>query len=108
MIDTVKLKVRINGEGSPLLLVPGGLTGWQSWEPFVDLFVRKKRKVIRVQLINVESAVEKNDLPKDYSLTTESHALAEMPEGHAPHLVSRERFLNELEIFHKEHEKTNV
>lgn len=76
MIDTVKLKVRINGDGSPLLLVPGGLTGWQSWEPFVDLFVRKQRKVIRVQLLNVESAIEKSDLPKNYSLKTESHALA--------------------------------
>ena len=75
MTDFKKLKTRIIGEGFPLLLVPGGLTGWQSWEPFVELFVQKHRKVILVQLLNVDSAIENTTLPVGYSLKTESHAL---------------------------------
>jgi hypothetical protein len=31
----LKMKARVTGEGAPLVLVPGGLTGWASWEPFV-------------------------------------------------------------------------
>lgn len=74
--NSLKLPVKVNGEGKPLLLVPGGLTGWNSWEPFVDIFTSKQRKVIRVQLLNVEYGFENRQLPKDYSVKTESAALS--------------------------------
>jgi pimeloyl-ACP methyl ester carboxylesterase len=74
--NTLKLPVKVDGKGKPLLLVPGGLTGWKSWEPFVDIFTSKQRKVIRVQLINVEYGFENRQLPDDYSVKTESTALS--------------------------------
>lgn len=76
MVNTINLQVKVNGEGEPVLLLPGGLTGWRSWEPFVDEFIAEKRKVISVQLLNVEYGLENLDLPADYSVKTESSALS--------------------------------
>ncbi len=76
MKDKLKLKVKVNGEGLPLLLVPGGLTGWKSWESFVETFTSMKRNVIRVQLLNVEYGIKNKQLPAEYSVKTESQALA--------------------------------
>ncbi len=73
----LKLQVKVNGEGKPLILVPGGLTGWKSWEPFVEIFTAKQREVIMVQLLSVEYGIENSQLPENYSLGTESQALAE-------------------------------
>lgn len=64
----------VQGSGDPLLLVPGGLTGWASWEPFVDTFATD-HQVIRVQLINVRYGLEGRPLPDDYSISTEVEAL---------------------------------
>ena len=75
MSKTLKLQAKVTGKGIPLLLVPGGLTGWNSWEPFVDSFVEMQRKVIRVQLLNVEYGFDGRQLPADYSVKTESMAL---------------------------------
>lgn len=68
----------VQGDGTPVVLVGGGLTGWKSWEPFVPIFNAKHRKVIRVQLINVQFGLEGRPLPEDYSVNTESNALAEI------------------------------
>jgi pimeloyl-ACP methyl ester carboxylesterase len=43
----------IAGEGDPLILVPGGLTGWVSWIPHQD-HLSTRRRVIRVQPIHNE------------------------------------------------------
>lgn len=67
---------KITGEGRPIVLVPGGLTGWISWEKHAEL-LSKTRKVVRVQLLNVQLGFENRKLPPDYSLRTESGALAE-------------------------------
>jgi pimeloyl-ACP methyl ester carboxylesterase len=75
MTNTVKLPVKVSGDGIPLLLVPGGLTGWKSWEPFVDIFTAKQKKVILVQLLNVEYGFDNRPLPADYNIKTESQAL---------------------------------
>ncbi len=75
MNNTLKLKVKVIGEGKPLLLLPGGLTGWKSWDPFIDVFTGMGRKVIQVQLISVEYGLENRQLPFDYTVKTESHAL---------------------------------
>ena len=72
-----KMQSQVHGEGTPLVLVGGGLTGWKSWEPFVPIFTAKQRKVILVQLLNVQYGLEGHPLPKDYSVKTESNALAE-------------------------------
>ena len=71
----MKMQSKVTGSGRPLVLVPGGLTGWVSWEPFENLF-SGDRTVIRVQLIGVQFGLEKRELPKDYSVKTESNALA--------------------------------
>ncbi|MEO5600479.1 MAG: alpha/beta hydrolase, partial [Cyclobacteriaceae bacterium] len=76
MDTTLKMQCEVKGEGNPLVLVGGGLTGWKSWEPFVDIFIAKKRKVIRVQLLAVQYGLENRTLPDNYSVKTESGALA--------------------------------
>ena len=45
----------VTGKGDPIVLVPGGLSGWLSWIPFVAPLARD-RQVIRVQLRSVELA----------------------------------------------------
>lgn len=72
----MRMQSRVTGNGSPLVLVPGGLTGWTSWEPFEKGFAGK-RTVISVQLLGVQWGLENRPLPEDYSLNTESDALAE-------------------------------
>jgi pimeloyl-ACP methyl ester carboxylesterase len=72
----MKMQCEVTGNGRPIVLVPGGLTGWASWEPFVKTFTDKQRTVIRVQLLGVQFGLENRMLPKDYSVKTESGALA--------------------------------
>jgi pimeloyl-ACP methyl ester carboxylesterase len=71
----MKMQCEVTGSGRPIVLVPGGLTGWASWEPFVKLF-NDKQRVIRVQLLGVQYGLENRPLPNDYSVKTESGALA--------------------------------
>src|SRR5215831_14356419 len=71
----MKMQYEVTGSGRPLVLVPGGLTGWASWEPFVELF-SEKRTVIRVQLLGVQLGIENRSLPEEYSVKTESSLLA--------------------------------
>jgi len=71
----MRMLCEITGRGRPIVLVPGGLTGWASWEPFVKTF-SDKRTVIRVQLLGVQSGLENRPLPDGYSVKTESSALA--------------------------------
>ncbi len=33
-----KMQYKIQGEGPALVLVPGGLTGWLSWDAFIPEF----------------------------------------------------------------------
>lgn len=65
----------VRGAGDPLVLVPGGLTGWLSWIPHAERLA-VKRKVARVQLLNVQYGLENQALPPNYSIKTESQALA--------------------------------
>jgi len=46
----------------PIVLVPGGLSGWVSWKPHAEIF-SKNHRVIRVQLLNM-AAAEKNQTPE--------------------------------------------
>lgn len=71
----MQMQTQVTGKGSPLVLVPGGLTGWLSWEPHAAR-LSDTRKVVRVQLLNVQYGLENRPLPTDYSVKTESRALA--------------------------------
>ncbi|MBI4300930.1 MAG: alpha/beta hydrolase, partial [Chloroflexi bacterium] len=66
----------VTGHGPPLVLVPGGLTGWISWEPHAK-HLSNTRTVVRAQLLSVQYGLEDRPLPPDYSTKTESRALAE-------------------------------
>jgi pimeloyl-ACP methyl ester carboxylesterase len=70
----MKMKYKIEGSGEPLVLVPGGLTGCISWEPYAQR-LSPTRKVVRVQLMSVQLGLENKPLPDGYSLKTESEAL---------------------------------
>lgn len=74
-VGVMKMQSNITGKGAPILLVPGGLTGWASWERHAEIF-SQKNTVIRVQLLSVQYGLENRILPLDYSIKTESEALA--------------------------------
>lgn len=58
-----------------ILFVQGGLTGWVSCELFEKFFI-DDRAIIRSQLLDVQLGLENKNLPLDYSVKTESRALA--------------------------------
>lgn len=64
----------VTGEGEPIILVPGGLSGWLSWLPFIAPLA-KDRQVVRVQLRSVELAEAGTPYPPDYDTLTEREAL---------------------------------
>jgi pimeloyl-ACP methyl ester carboxylesterase len=72
---TLAMPSETTGSGSPLVLVPGGLTGWLSWKPLAD-DLSPERQVTRTQLLAVDLGLKNQPLPADYSLQTESAALA--------------------------------
>jgi hypothetical protein len=54
----------IKGQGEPIVLVPGGLSGWLSWIPHAER-LSARRKVIRVQLRSIELAEAGKPFPND-------------------------------------------
>lgn len=70
----MKMLYRAEGDGEPIILVPGGLTGCISWEPHARRLAAT-RKAVRVQLLNVEYGLKDRPLPPDYTLRTEAGAL---------------------------------
>ena len=76
----MNMQVEITGSGAPLVLLPGGLTGWLSWIPFAERLA-PSRKVVRVQLLSVQQGLDGQPLPTDYSPKTEKLALAETLES---------------------------
>jgi pimeloyl-ACP methyl ester carboxylesterase len=76
-VGTFSMQARVvgEGEGRPLALLGGGLTGWKSWEPHADRLART-RTVALLQLLSVQYGLEDRALPDDYSVRLESTALA--------------------------------
>lgn len=72
--EAVPAKTDVQGEGRPLVLVPGALTGWLSWEPHAARLATRWR-VIRTQLLCVDLGLRGEPLPPDYTLRTETKAL---------------------------------
>ncbi|MHB8894262.1 MAG: alpha/beta fold hydrolase [Candidatus Geothermincolia bacterium] len=80
------VRFEMTGQGAPLVLVPGGLTGWISWIPHAEL-LSANHLVIRSQLLAVDLGLENKPLPENYSVDTEvsalGHALDSVAEGMA-------------------------
>jgi pimeloyl-ACP methyl ester carboxylesterase len=74
MMNQKVLLHEVKGQGEPIVLVPGGLSGWLSWIPFAERLA-PERKVIRVQLRSVELAEAGESFPADYGILTEREAL---------------------------------
>jgi pimeloyl-ACP methyl ester carboxylesterase len=64
----------VTGSGEPIVLVPGGLSGWLSWVPFVEPLA-KDRQVIRVQIRSIELAEAGQSFPAGYGTVLEREAL---------------------------------
>jgi hypothetical protein len=60
----IKMQYKVHGEGPALVLVPGGLTGWLSWDSFIPEF--NENKIIQLQLLNVQYGLENKLLPDFY------------------------------------------
>ena len=71
-----ELPFEISGSkaGTPIVLVPGGLSGWVSWRPHAEV-LSKNHQVLRVQLLNMAAAEKQQTPSKNYSLRSESEAL---------------------------------
>lgn len=63
----------VKGEGLPVVLVPGGLTGWVSWKPLAEA-LSARRRTVRVQPIHNElgSAGERGDAGYNAAVERES------------------------------------
>jgi pimeloyl-ACP methyl ester carboxylesterase len=68
------MKRDVSGSGEPLILLPGGLTGWLSWIPHAEALA-VSRRVIRLQLHNVDFGLSGVPLPSTYSVDFEVTAL---------------------------------
>ena len=64
----------VKGQGEPIVLVPGVLSGWLSWIPHAER-LSKERMVVRVQLRSIELAEAGDPFPDDYGTLTEREAL---------------------------------
>ena len=69
------MKSDVTGEGEPVVLVPGGLTGWLSWEPHSKR-LSENHKVVRVQLMAVDLGLQNEPIPANYSVDYETAALS--------------------------------
>src|SRR5690242_18492334 len=71
---TMKMQLDVKGSGRPLVLVGGGLTGWDSWKPHQERLAAT-RTVARAQPLAVQLGLENQKLPAGYSIDVESAAL---------------------------------
>jgi pimeloyl-ACP methyl ester carboxylesterase len=72
--ETPLMEYTASGRGEPLVMVPGGLTGWLSWAPHAEILA-ESRRVYRLQLLNVALGLSGTPLPDDYSVNYEVAAL---------------------------------
>src|SRR5687767_4309183 len=72
--DALPLLRDETGAGPTLVLLPGALTGWASWQGHAEALA-ESRRVVRLQLLCVELAEAGRRLPATYSMATELDAL---------------------------------
>ena len=68
------MESQAGGSGEPLVLIPGGLTGWLSWIPHAQTLATSWN-VIRLQLHSVALGLTGEQLPSNYSVNYEITAL---------------------------------
>jgi pimeloyl-ACP methyl ester carboxylesterase len=78
--ETPALQSNRSGQGSRMVLVGGGLTGWASWIPHQQR-LSANRDVARLQPLSVQYGLEDRELPAGYSVRMESRALAAALDG---------------------------
>ena len=64
----------VTGTGEPVVLVPGGLSGWASWVSTAER-LSARRMAVRVQVRSVELAEAEAPIPPGYGTSTEREAL---------------------------------
>jgi pimeloyl-ACP methyl ester carboxylesterase len=64
----------VKGDGDPIVLVPGGLTGWLSWIPHQERMAGSRR-VVRVQPVHNELGSRGELVEADYDDDTERECL---------------------------------
>lgn len=69
------MQSKTTGNGPPLVLLGGGLTGWLSWDPHAARLAGDRR-VVQLQQLVVQWGLEQKALPADYAVATERQALA--------------------------------
>jgi pimeloyl-ACP methyl ester carboxylesterase len=68
------MKREVSGSGAPLVLLPGGFTGWLSWIPHAEILAATRR-VVRLQPHCVDLGLQGEPLPPTYSVDYEITAL---------------------------------
>ena len=71
----MKMRLEISGEGTPLVIVGGGLTGVLSWTTHAER-LSPRHHVALAQPLGVQLGLENAPLPANYSVRMESRALA--------------------------------
>jgi pimeloyl-ACP methyl ester carboxylesterase len=74
MARSFAMNTETTGSGRPVVLVPGGLTGWLSWKPHAERLSADCR-VTRVQLLNVDMGLKGERLPDEYGVGLEVQGL---------------------------------
>ena len=69
-------KTLVDGEGAPIVMLPGGTFDILSYTPHANV-LSAKYKVIRMEHFNVQFADENRTLPIDYTVATESEAVGQ-------------------------------
>lgn len=64
----------VTGNGDPIVLMPGGVTGWASTIPLAER-LSKRRQVVRAQLRAIELVEAREPIPESYGVDTERDAL---------------------------------
>ncbi|HEU0029858.1 MAG TPA: alpha/beta hydrolase [Kofleriaceae bacterium] len=77
----LEMQLDVQGTGAPLVLVGGGLTGWDSWVPHQQRLA-SSRTVARAQPLAVQLGLDDAKLPAGYSIRVESAALAAALDAH--------------------------
>jgi lipase len=80
MREPLTMKTEVLGDGEPLILMGGGLTGWLGMRPLAERLMAG-REVVLPQLLNVQLGLEDRSLPPGYSVRMESEALAAALDG---------------------------
>ena len=70
------MQYEASGSGKPLVMLPGGLTGWLSWISHAQA-LSEVRRVYRLQLLNVALGLSGESLPDGYSVDYEVSALGQ-------------------------------